>query len=135
MPTFSHGKNAKFYLNDSGGTERDISSSLTQVQLPKTADTADVSALGDAAKAYIAGLKDATLSIDGTRDATTEGYIDGVVGTTSAFAYCPEGSASGKIKYSGTVLMTSYQPSSPINDATKFTAAGQVSGTITRATL
>lgn len=132
---FTHGKSAKFYLVDSGAVERDLSSYITDVSLPKSADTAEVSALGDAAKAYIAGLKDSTLSFNGTRDATPEGYIDGVLGALTTWAYCPEGSASGKIKYSGTVIVTSYEPNSSIGDATKFQASGQVSGTITRTTL
>lgn len=135
MATFAHGKGAKFFLNDSGATERDISSVLTDVTMPKSADTAEVSALGDVAKSYLAGLKDATIKLDGHRDLTTEGYIDGIVGVSTTFAYLPEGSATGKIKYSGTVIGTAYEPGSSVSDANKFSAGLQVSGTITRAVL
>lgn len=135
MPTFTHGKNAKFYLVDSGATERDISNVLTTIDFPRTADTAEVSALGDGAKAYIAGLRDATFNLGGSRDTTVEGYIDGVLGTLTTFSYLPEGSATGRIKYSGTVIVTQYQPTSAINDANKFTGAAQVSGSVTRTVL
>lgn len=135
MATFSHGKGAKIYITDSAATERDISSAVSNVSMPKSADTAETSALGDAAKTYVAGLKDGTLSIDGTRDTTIEGYVDGVIGVVTAFAYLPEGSATGKIKYSGTVIGTSYEPSSSVDDANKWSSEFQVSGTITRAVL
>jgi hypothetical protein len=135
MATPAHGKNAKFYLTDSGSTERDLSSALTDVTLTRSADTAETSGLGDVAKSYVAGLKDNTVKIEGNRDTTIEGYIEGVVAVSTVFAYCPEGSATGKIKYSGTVIGTSYEPSSSVSDANKFTADFQVSGTITRTVL
>jgi hypothetical protein len=133
VATFTAGKNAKLYLVDSGASERDLSSAITQVSLPLSSDTADTSALGDAAKTYLATLKDATVSIDGHRDATIEGYLFGVLGATTTFSYFPEGSASGKVKYSGTVIINSVGPASDVGDANKFSAGGQCSGTITRA--
>ena len=38
MPTFTHGKNATFKFDDSGGTIRDISNVLTDVAVSRTAD-------------------------------------------------------------------------------------------------
>jgi hypothetical protein len=61
MPTFTHGKNAAFKIDDSGGTLRDISDVLTDVSISRTADVAEVSAFTNSSKAYVAGLKDATL--------------------------------------------------------------------------
>ena len=43
MPTFTHGKNAAFKIDDSG-TLRDISDVLTDVSISRTADVAEVSA-------------------------------------------------------------------------------------------
>lgn len=129
----THGKSAQFYLTDSGSTERNITAGLTSAAIARTADVAETSALGDSAKTYVAGLKDATIPLGGPRDATIEGYVEGVVGTSTAFAYFPEGSASGKIKYSGSVIITAYNPSSSVDDATRWSAECQVTGAVTRA--
>lgn len=135
MATFSHGKSAKFYIVDSGATERDISAAVNSVSLPKSADTAEVSSFGDAAKNFIGGLLDSTLSVEGSRDATIEGYLDGIIGATTTYAYCPEGSASGKVKFSGTIIGTQVSPTSAVGDANKFSFTAQGCGTVTRATL
>ena len=76
MPTFTHGKDAVFKVDDSGGTIRDISDILSSVTLSREADTAEVSALGSSDKSYIVGLKDATISIEGMADVTTSGYLE-----------------------------------------------------------
>jgi hypothetical protein len=115
--------------------ERDISNVTNSVSLPKQADTAEVSSFGDAAKNFIGGLLDSTLSVDCSRDATVEGYLDGILGVTTTYAYCPEGSASGKIKFSGTIIGTGLTPTSAIGDANKMTFTAQGCGTVTRTTL
>ena len=66
MPTFTHGKNAAFKIDDSGGTLRDISDVLTDVSISRTADVAEVSAFSNSSKAFVSGLKDATLTISGS---------------------------------------------------------------------
>jgi hypothetical protein len=121
MATFTHGSNAKVYIVDSGATERDISSAVTSVSDDFTADTA--------------GLKDATFSVEGNRDATIEGYVYGVLGLSKAWAIFPEGSASGKVKYSGTAICTTFNEASDVGDANKWSAEFQVTGAVTRATV
>ena len=122
-------------MTDSGSAEREISSAVTSVTTNFTADTAETSSLGDTAKQYIAGLKDATWSVEGNRDATIEGYVYGILGSSKAWAIFPEGSASGKVKYSGNAICTSFSESSDVGDANKWSAEFQVSGAITRATV
>ena len=80
MPTFTHGKNAAFKIDDSGGTLRDITDVLTDVAVSRTADVAEVSAFSNSSKAYVAGLKDATITISGSFDATVDGYLSGILG-------------------------------------------------------
>ena len=132
---FSHGKNALVFIVDSGSVERNISTGATEVSLPRTADTAETSALGTTDKAYIAGMKDAQLNIQGPRDATNEGYLDGVLGSSTTFSYFPEGSASGKVKYSGTIIPTSLDTTTGTGDAARYTFAAQCTGAVTRTVL
>lgn len=128
-----HGKNAVFKITDAGGVLRDISAFLTGANFDETADVADVSGLGSAAKSYVAGLTDATLGIDGLIDPTTDGYLHGVLGLLKAWEYHPQGVATGTPKYSGSGFLTGYSPSTSLDDAGKFTGTFQVSGAVTRA--
>ena len=135
MATFTHGSGAAFYVTDSGGTERNISSAITSITTSFPVDTAETSALGDTAKQYIPGLKDSSFSVEGSRDATIEGYVYGILGSSKAWAYFPEGSASGKVKYSGTAFLTSFDETSDVGDANKWSAEFQGTGAVTRATV
>jgi hypothetical protein len=136
MPTFRHGKSTSFKIDDSGGTLRDISNTLTDVSFPQSVDTAETSSFGDSAKTYIVGLTDGTLSVSGNFDATVDGYIAGTVGfaTPLEFEYGPEGSSSGYVKYSGTAILTSYEKSGAIGDVVTYSAEYQITGAVTRGT-
>lgn len=134
MPTFTHGKNAAFKIDDSGGTLRDISDVLTDVSISRTADVAEVSAFSNSSKAYVAGLKDATLTISGSFDATVDGYLSGILGAEGSFEFYPIGTTGGNPKASGEAIMTSYDRTPDIGGAVTFTAAFQVSGDVTEGT-
>lgn len=134
MPTFTHGKNAAFKIDDSGGTLRDISNVLTDVSISRTADVAEVSAFSNSSKAYVAGLKDATLTISGSFDATVDGYLSGILGAEGSFEFYPIGTTGGNPKASGEAIMTSYDRTPDIGGAVTFTASFQVSGDVTEGT-
>lgn len=132
---FGHGKDADFYLTVSG-TERDLSAYLTSAGLPLALDQADVSAFGNDWKQYVAGLKDSAIPLEGNYDPTPDGYIHTAfaAGTGCAWKYFPQGSATGRIYYTGTAVVTSYEISTDIGDAGKVSAELQNSGTISRGT-
>jgi hypothetical protein len=134
MPTFTHGKNAAFKIDDSGGTLRDISNVLTDVSISRTADVAEVSAFSNSSKAFVSGLKDATLTISGSFDATVDGYISGILGAEGDFEFYPIGTTGGNPKASGKAILTSYDRTPDIGGAVTFTAAFQVSGDVTEGT-
>ena len=134
MPTFTHGKNAAFKIDDSGGTLRDISDVLTDVSISRTADVAEVSAFSNSSKAFVSGLKDATLTISGSFDATVDGYLSGILGIEGSFEFYPIGTTGGNPKASGEAIMTSYDRTPDIGGAVNFTAAFQVSGDVTEGT-
>ena len=80
MPTFAHGKAAVFKIADSGSTLRDVSNVINSAGLSRSVDTAEVTAYGAGDKAYIAGLRDATIPIEGLADPTVDGYLTGILG-------------------------------------------------------
>tara|TARA_R110002012_G_scaffold46324_3_gene122519 strand:- start:1338 stop:1748 length:411 start_codon:yes stop_codon:yes gene_type:complete len=133
---FVHGKSSVFKLDNASGSLTDISTYVNSVDFPETADVAETTTLGSSSKSYIVGLKDATLSISGLWDATIDGILGAVVGQTASlsFEYSPEGTSSGKVKYTGECIVTSYSQSSPVGDVVGFSADMQVSGNVTRAT-
>lgn len=136
MPTFVHGKVAQFWVTDSGGTERELTSYVNKVSLPRQVDTAEASTFGDDDKVYVAGLRDATLSFEGMSDITVDGYLTGLLGgTPRAWAFCPQGSVTGNVKYSGSAILTSFEDSADLGDVTGFSAEMQCSGAITRGTV
>jgi hypothetical protein len=51
-----------------------------------------------------------------------------------SFEYGPEGSASGRIKYTGECICTSYEPGSPVGDVVTYSAEYQITGPVTRGT-
>ena len=133
---FVHGKDSVFKLDNSGGSLTDISTYINSVDFPETADVAETTTLGDGSKTYIVGLKDSTLSVAGLWDATADAIFGAVVGqsATLSFEYSPEGTSSGKIKYTGEAILTSYAQNSPVGDVVSYSADFQVSGAVTRGT-
>ena len=133
---FVHGKSSVFKLDNASGSLTDISAFVNNVDFPETADVAETSVLGASNKTYIVGLKDATISISGLFDATVDAILGAVVGQTAtlSYEYSPEGTASGKIKYTGEAILTNYALSSPVGDVVAYSADLQCSGAVTRGT-
>lgn len=133
MP-FVHGKSADFRIDNSSGSLTDISAYCDSVDFPMTADTAEVTTFGDTSKDYIAGLKDATISISGSWDATADAVLAAIVGLSGSFQYGPAGTTASNIKYTGECICTSYNVSAPVGDKVSFSAEFQVTGNVTRGT-
>ena len=134
MPTFAHGKSTDFALDDTGGSSRNLSNTLTDVSFPQTIDTAETTAFGSSNKSYIVGLKDTTISVSGIWDATVDGYISGTEPASRSFIYGPAGSTGGNVKYTGEAIMTNYSVSNPVGDVVTFSIDLQVTGAVTRGT-
>ncbi len=134
MPTFVHGKSTYFNLDDTGGTARDLSDTLTSVDFPETIDTAETTAFGATSKSFIVGLRDATISVSGLWDATVDGYIIGTEPATRTWIFGPAGSTGGNVKYTGEAILTSYSVSNPVGDVVTYSLDLQVTGNVTRTT-
>lgn len=136
MPTFRHGKNSVFKIDDVGGTLRTISDTLNSVSFPREAETLETTSFGSSSRSYVVGFQNATISIEGSYDATVDGYLAGVVGAEASlsFEYGPEGSTAGYTKFTGECFLTSYEVSGGVGDIVAYTAEFQVTGAITRGT-
>lgn len=135
---FTHGKDAVFSLDDSGGTLRAVKAYLSSVTgLPGARNLSEVTAFGDSGQKNIPGLAVNNFSIAGHADfasATAIGQLlNGLRSTTatSSFEYGPEGSTTGKTKYSGECWMTDFEVGAQVADKVSITASFAVDGTVT----
>lgn len=133
MPTFKHGKNAQFEL---AGTN--LSTTLNEISLPREIETAETTAFGTQDKTYIVGLSDATVSLSGMFDATTNTAINAIITNlksgsvaSASFTYGPSGSAASSPKFTGEALVTSYEISSPVGDVITYSLELQCTGAVT----
>jgi len=104
---------------------------IRSVAMNRSGETVDVTTLALTDHAYLAGLKDATISFEGFFDPTLDGYMDAALAAISTFEVGPQGSTSGKVKWSGSAILTRYNPTFSTNDAGKFTGEMQVTGGVT----
>lgn len=130
----THGKNTVFKVQDSGSTLRDLSAYLTSDGLSREADVPETTTKGSNSKSYIAGLLDGTVSIEGTWDATADGYLAGILNLSRNFEYHPAGTAATTPKYTGSCILTKYEVSSDVGDVITFSGEFQITGDVTRGT-
>lgn len=135
MPTFKHGKNTVFKLDNAAGTLTDVSNVLNSVSFPRETEILETTSFGSSYRTYVVGFQNATISIEGSYDATVDTHLAGVLGqdATLSFEYGPEGSVAGSTKYTGEAYLTSYETSGGVGDIVSFSAELQVSGAVTRA--
>lgn len=126
MPTFTHGKQAKVFANG-----YDVSGYFNSVTVSGEADTAEVSTLGSDSKAYIPGMRDATLSLEGFY-AGASGEIDeqleARLGSTTTWTVVMTGDTVGALAYCVRAVDTTYEIGAEIGNAVAVTAEGQVTG-------
>jgi hypothetical protein len=136
MPSFKHGKNTVFKLDNSGGSLTDISNVLNNVDFPRETEILETTSFGSGYRTYVVGFQNATVSIEGTWDATVDAHLAGVLGqdATLSFEYGPEGSTTGAIKYTGEAYLTKYDTKGAVGEVVSFSAELQVSGAVTRGT-
>lgn len=127
-----HGRLAQLTL----GTN-DVSPYCTKITFKRQNDTHDITGFGLTSHAYLAGLIDGEMTVDGMFDATatvgSQTNFNGMVGDSDgvAFVYGPAGSVTGKVKYSGQVILSDYTESTPVADIVTFTATMKISGAVT----
>jgi hypothetical protein len=126
MP-FRHGKNTAVLV-----AKYDISAYLNEVSSSMSIDTAETSTFGTAAKTYITGQNDATISFSGLYDGATdaiaeifEAIIDN--DSTPAITICADGGLTvGASATLAQAKQTSYEISAPVADVVSLSGEFQV---------
>lgn len=133
---FKHGKNTVFKITDASDTLQDISDVLDNASSSQERETAQVTAFGDGDHAYIAGLRNGTISVSGHFTATADSVHQVLTGllnqdAATAFEYGPQGDATDDPKASGDCLLTTYEISGEVAGKVSVSAEFQVSGGVT----
>ena len=133
---FGKGAAGSFKLDNSGGTLTDISAYVNSVALNRGQGAYDVTVLAAAAKAFIPGLTDGTVTVGGPWDPTADVVLDGNIGkaTTSSVEFGPAGGTAGATTpvFQFECIVTSYSTTGPVDAPTGCTATLQIRGAVTR---
>lgn len=121
-----HSKDAVFSI---GGSPL---SHVTSVTLSVDGQVADITVLGDSYKQYVRGQVDATMSVEGIYDDPAIGtvFLRYAEGTAMPIIYYPQGTASGKARFSGTAFITSYEVPASMDSAVTWSCNLQLTGSI-----
>ena len=131
---FVHGKDSVFKIDNTSDSLTDISQYVTNVAgLPGDTSTGKTTTLGDESETYIAGLHDASITVDLIWDSALDGIIGNVTDqkTIRDVEYGPAGSTGGFVKHSCAVFITSYKVGSPVGDVVTASLTLQKSGDLT----
>ena len=123
MPTFTHGKNAKVLANG-----YDLSAYFNKADFKASADVAETTTLGASAKTYIAGLEDATVSLDGYWSQEAGGsdpQLQAYLGTTTIWTILMGGDTLGARGYGASTFDTTLEIGAEIGGAVTITAEAQ----------
>lgn len=125
------GRDSITQIDDIGGTLRNISTDVTNVDVPENADSAEVSGMTHERKSYIVGQIDTPITLQGNFNGGTAlnaqhrvfSGINGVATASFTFEHYPAGSAAGLPKLSGEVICISYQITAGIGGAVTWQAS------------
>lgn len=132
---FTHGSKAKFHMGTAAAptTLGDISTYMSEIQFPRSVDTAETSTLGNTFKTYVPGLSDGTVSLTGRFDPIIDTIMNALVGVASVdYLYMPQGITTGLPRFTGSFFLTSYQTTSGVGDVSGIQAQFQLITAVTR---
>jgi hypothetical protein len=132
VPDFVHGRFAKLKIKDADGNLVDISDYLLSVSLPRSIEASETTTFGHNFKTYIPGMGDATMSCEFRWAPFIEELLSGLIQKVTQYEYFPNGEGSGKIKYTGDCVMTSFPDESNVSDVKGGSAEFQVSDSVIR---
>ena len=127
-----HGKNA--YISVDGA---DLSEFSNNIQLPREAETHDVTTFGNSAHRYVGGLLDGTCTVQGLYDSDVAGpqaTLEPLLGQTVTVVYRPDGTGSGKVEKTFDAILTSYEETVPVAEMITWSAEFQIDGDVVTST-
>lgn len=136
--SFTHGKKATLRLGTAAAptTLSDISDFVSSNSMSMVKEMAETTTYKKNSKTYVAGLRDATIPVDGKFDPTVDTQLFDLYTSDVEvdFEYCPAGTGVvGTPKFTGKCLISSYEVASDVGDADSWSGEFQVTGDVARA--
>lgn len=129
---FLHGKHTVVKVD-----ANDLSAYTDTSELPRTADSHDVTGYGNDSHRKAGGLLDGTFTMSGTYDTTAatgpKAVLEPLLGTVVPIIRQPEGTGVGKPQNSFNGLMTKYTETSPVADMVKWSCEFEIDGDVDNA--
>lgn len=121
-----------FKLDNASASLVSLKAYLNQVDLQRTLDLIEDTAMGDTNRQYMHGLAGTTFNISGMVNSTTDAIfgplINAATSVTKTFEYKPFASRF----YNGEVLLTNVQYSGSTNSLQTFSASATIDGAVNR---
>lgn len=122
---FIHGKSAVILNN-----EFNLSAYFNDISISRSVETAETTAFGASAKAYIVGISDGTISLSGMFDGAAnaiDAEMTDLIGSTSGVVSISASGVTtiGTRMVSATGIVTSYEVSAPVGDVVSANAEFQ----------
>ena len=115
----------------------DLSDHIASVTYESSVDEVSTTAFGDTGQRRVGGLKDESVALDFHQDwaaADVDATVSPLVGGTAAIELYPEGTAAGKIKYTGNVLVSEWGWGGAVGELATVSVTWPVDGVLTRGT-
>jgi len=134
---YQHSRDAVVKIDNAAGSLVEITSYMRAANLSREPEQLDTTVFGELDRSFLPGFVGASFPISGLLDFADDAIFDilaTAVGsaTTRSFEYGPEGGTSGKVKYSGEVIVLDFGISARIDEPESWTATCRVSGAVTR---
>lgn len=133
MPsTFLHGKKTVIKV-----ATKDLSAYTDSSELPRTADSHDVTTYGNDSHRKAGGLLDGSFTMSGTYDTTLvtgpKAVLEPLLGTVVPVIRQPEGTGVGKPQNAFNGLLTKYTETNPVADMVKWSCEFEIDGDVNNA--
>lgn len=139
----AHSKLAVVKIETPGGVLTDVSTYCDSASLDRELEENDTTTFGaGSSRSYIPGFANVSFNVGGPWSRESDTFFSAIftamrAGTLASvsFEYGPEGEASGDIKYSGELVMNTYNgANAEIDNPQEWEAEFRVSGTLTTGT-
>jgi hypothetical protein len=134
------GSKAVLKIGDAANALVDVSQYTKNEELDRKAAELDATTMQDGAagnKAFLPGLKEATIKFDGFFDAAFDALLDATLGLAGRnWEFYPQGTGGGagtNVKYSGTGFVSSYNGKFSTDQLGDAAGEFRISGAVTRA--
>lgn len=121
-----------FKIDNAAATLTSIKAYLNQVDLQRTLELIEDTAMSDTNRSYLHGLAGTTLTINGMVNSTTDAIFGPLVNAATSVTKTVEWKAYTSRYYNGEVLLTNVQYSGSTNSLQTFSVSMTVDGAMNR---